>query len=154
MERKRISVLEAAEKEIIQYINGGYANWEIERKLQEKANFKDILIWDIRKIKSAYRKTLTDEQKQEIEKKSRKRRNEYRHEAEIKKLKEGCTIEELTNNLTNANRAIAIKAIKDRIERYVELGIITKEEIQLAREKREKEKNKAEASNFLEKGGK
>ncbi len=69
-----------------------------------------------------------------------------RNKTEIENLKKGYSIEEILQakgKMSNSSKITFIKQMNIRLDKYIELGIITKEEIQLARIKRKNmQKNK------------
>ncbi len=140
----KVIITDEIERKIIEYINSGYANWEILRILQEKEELKNIGVFYIRKIKREFIQTLTDEQKAEIKRKEGKRQTQYKYATEIEKVKRGYTPEEIAIDIINSNKKQEIRRIEDRINKYVKLGIINIEEMNLAREKRNTEREKNE----------
>ena len=145
MTMKTEKITEEMEKKIIHYIQLGYAAWQIKKEMDTEDPYNIVTDWNIKNIRKKYLSGISKEEAEELEKIRAKRENETKYQTEIKRLKEGYSKEELlaTSGLSEYHISIREKALNKRIQKYIELGIISPEEIELARKKREMSKERA-----------
>lgn len=131
-------------RKIIQYISLGYANWEIERKLQELGQMKKMTLRTIPKIRREYLTTLSEEKRKELENQINQRRRYNSCKSLIDKLKKGYTVEEMaTIGVTNRDSTLCnMQEIENKIKKIIDWGLMKPEEIERAKQDRQNEKSK------------
>ncbi len=141
MAMPRIELSLENEKRIIEYIKLGYADWEIRRLFEKEKIFEKIGTLNIRNVRRNFKNSLSQEERTELARRINKRRMTYKNRDEIEKLKQGYTFDEILQSIgktSTSNKAIFLKQMNIRMDKYIELGILTQNEIQLARIKRQR----------------